>query len=55
MSNKIAVVTGGSRGLGKNMALSLTRKGVDVILTYYSKKAEADEVVRQIEGDVEIH
>lgn len=50
MSNKIAVVTGGSRGLGKNMALSLAQKGIDVILTYYSKKAEADEVVRQIEG-----
>lgn len=50
MSNKIAIVTGGSRSLGKNMALSLAQKGIDVILTYYSKKAEADEVVRQIEG-----
>ena len=49
MSNKIAIVTGGSRGLGKNMALSLAQKGIDVILTYHSKKAEADEVVKQIE------
>lgn len=46
---KIAIVTGGSRGLGKNMALSLAAKGVDVILTYNSKKAEADEVVAEIE------
>jgi len=49
MNNKIAIVTGGSRGLGKSMALSLARKGIDVILTYHSKKAEADEVVREIE------
>lgn len=49
MNSKIAIVTGGSRGLGKNMALNLARKGVDVILTYNSKKAEADEVVAQIE------
>jgi len=50
MSNKIAIVTGGSRGLGKNMALSLAQKGIDVILTYNSKKTEADKVVRQIES-----
>ncbi len=49
MSSKIAIVTGGSRGLGKNMALSLAQKGIAVILTYNSKKAEADEVVTQIE------
>jgi NAD(P)-dependent dehydrogenase (short-subunit alcohol dehydrogenase family) len=45
---KIALVTGGSRGLGKNMALALAKKGIDVILTYNSKQAEADEVVAQI-------
>jgi len=49
MSTKIAIVTGGSRGLGKNMALHLARKGIDVILTYNSKLAEANEVVTQIE------
>ena len=46
--NKIVLVTGGSRGLGKNMALSLAKKGVDIILTYNSNKEEADKVVAEI-------
>jgi NAD(P)-dependent dehydrogenase (short-subunit alcohol dehydrogenase family) len=37
-NKKIALVTGGSRGLGKNMALSLGKKGIQVVLTYNSKK-----------------
>ncbi|MDR3392014.1 MAG: SDR family oxidoreductase [Sulfuriferula sp.] len=48
MKAKLAIVTGGSRGLGKNTALRIAAKGNDVILTYRSKKAEADEVVAQI-------
>jgi NAD(P)-dependent dehydrogenase (short-subunit alcohol dehydrogenase family) len=49
MSNqKIAIVTGGSRGLGKSMALHLAGKGVDVILTYRSQQAEAEGVVAEI-------
>lgn len=48
--NKIAIVTGGSRGLGKNMALALAKKGIDLILTYHSKKEAADEVVKEIEA-----
>jgi NAD(P)-dependent dehydrogenase (short-subunit alcohol dehydrogenase family) len=47
-TNKIALVTGGSRGLGKDMALSLAKKGIDVILTYHSKEAEALEVIKAI-------
>ncbi len=46
--NKIALVTGGSRGLGKNMALSLAKKGFDVVLTYNNNKTEADKVVAEI-------
>ncbi len=46
--SKIALVTGGSRGLGKNMALSLAKKGIDVILTYHSQKEAADAVVEEI-------
>jgi len=48
--NKIALVTGGSRGLGKNMAIALARKGHDVVLTYNTNKAAADEVVSEIES-----
>jgi NAD(P)-dependent dehydrogenase (short-subunit alcohol dehydrogenase family) len=47
-TSKIALVTGGSRGLGKNMALNLAQKGIDVILTYHSQQAEADSVVAEI-------
>jgi len=41
---KIALITGGSRGLGRNTVLSLARRGVDSIFTYNSNKAEADAV-----------
>lgn len=47
--NKIALVTGGSRGLGKDMALRLAEKGLDVIITYNSKEEDAQKVVAQIE------
>jgi NAD(P)-dependent dehydrogenase (short-subunit alcohol dehydrogenase family) len=49
MERKIALVTGGSRGLGRSMALHLADRGTDVILTYRSKEAEAQEVVSLIE------
>lgn len=49
MTNKIAIVTGGSRGLGKNTALKLARQGVDVILTYRSQAAGAAAVVAEIQ------
>ena len=48
-TNKIVLLTGGSRGLGKNMALSLAKEGLDVVLTYHSKKEEALAVVAEIE------
>ena len=47
---KIALITGGSRGLGRDMALQLTGKERDVILTYNSQRDEAQSVVEQIEG-----
>ncbi len=44
----IAIITGGSRGLGKSTALHLADRGVDIILTYNSKQAEGDKVVKEI-------
>lgn len=49
MSNKIAMITGGSRGLGKNAALKLAEQGIDSILTYHSKHEEAQAVVSEIQ------
>jgi NAD(P)-dependent dehydrogenase (short-subunit alcohol dehydrogenase family) len=46
----IALITGGSRGLGKNTALKLAERGVDILLTYRSGAEEAQQVVRQIEA-----
>ena len=50
VNTKIALVTGGSRGLGKNMALAIAKKGINVILTYNSKKEEAEDTVKEIEN-----
>ncbi len=44
-TTRIAIVTGGSRGLGRSTVLSLARRGVDSIFTYHSNRAEAEKVV----------
>lgn len=48
--NKIALVTGGSRGLGKDMVINLAKKGIDVVFTYNSNKTAADEVVAKVQS-----
>ncbi|HMQ90515.1 MAG TPA: SDR family NAD(P)-dependent oxidoreductase, partial [Flavilitoribacter sp.] len=48
--SSIALITGGSRGLGRDMALRLAEKGIDVIFTYNTNKAKADEVVAEIQS-----
>ena len=45
---KIALITGASRGLGRNMAHHLAAKGVDILFTYKSSKAEADSLVTEL-------
>lgn len=45
---KLVLVTGGSRGLGRNMALRIAEKGMDVIITYQKQKKDADDVVSEI-------
>jgi NAD(P)-dependent dehydrogenase (short-subunit alcohol dehydrogenase family) len=47
---RIAIITGGSRGLGKSTALHLAKTGVDVILTYQTQEAAAKAVVTEIEA-----
>ena len=49
-SNRIALITGGSRGLGRNMAKHLAADGHDIIITYHSQKEEADKAVAEIEA-----
>jgi NAD(P)-dependent dehydrogenase (short-subunit alcohol dehydrogenase family) len=46
----VAIVTGGSRGLGRNMVRSIAGRGTDVIFTYQSNSAAADELVAEVEG-----
>ena len=46
----VAIVTGGSRGLGKNMVRSIAGRGTDVIFTYQSNSAAADDLVAEVEG-----
>jgi NAD(P)-dependent dehydrogenase (short-subunit alcohol dehydrogenase family) len=46
---KIAILTGGSRGLGKNTALRIAKNGIDLVITYHKNKQMADEVVAEIQ------
>lgn len=47
---KIAIVTGASRGLGRNTALNIARRGGDVVITFQSNAREADAAVNEIEA-----
>jgi 3-oxoacyl-ACP reductase-like protein len=49
-SAKIALVTGGSRGLGRATVEALAQRGVNVVLTYKTRLAEANEVVTRVEA-----
>lgn len=49
MKDRIAIITGGSRGLGRNTAVNLAQRGVDVIFTYRSNQKEAESLAREAE------
>jgi NAD(P)-dependent dehydrogenase (short-subunit alcohol dehydrogenase family) len=48
MTSKIAIVTGGSRGIGRNIVENLARRGVDTIFTYHTHAADAETVVAEV-------
>jgi NAD(P)-dependent dehydrogenase (short-subunit alcohol dehydrogenase family) len=48
--SKVAIITGGSRGLGRNSGVNLARRGVDVIFTYRANQKEAESLIREIEA-----
>ncbi len=50
LANRVAIVTGASRGIGKGIALMLAREGATVVITYRSNRAAAEKTVRAIQG-----
>jgi 3-oxoacyl-[acyl-carrier protein] reductase len=48
LQNKVALITGGSRGLGRGIAVGFAREGADIVVNYREQKDRADEVVEEI-------
>jgi len=49
-TNLTAIITGASRGIGRNTALTLAGRSVDIIFTYHSNQTEAESLIREIEA-----
>jgi len=50
LKGKVAIVTGGSRGIGRQIALQLAQRGADVAINYRSRQSDADETLKEIEA-----
>ena len=50
LKGKVAIVTGGSRGIGRHIALQLAQRGADVAINFRSRQSDADVVVKEIEA-----
>ena len=50
MTDKIAIITGGSRGLGRSTAVNLARRGVDILFTWRANREEAESLIHEVEA-----
>jgi NAD(P)-dependent dehydrogenase (short-subunit alcohol dehydrogenase family) len=50
LTDKTAIITGGSRGIRRNTAINLSRRGADIIFTYHSNRREAESLIAEIEA-----
>lgn len=49
LKRKSAIITGGSRGLGKGIAIELAKRGANILLTYHSSRTQAEQTVTEIQ------
>ncbi|NBI62611.1 SDR family oxidoreductase [Clostridiales bacterium] len=50
LENRVAVITGGSRGIGKGIAAAFAREGADIVFSYQKNKAAADQTAQELEA-----